>query len=93
LNLFDRRWLAYLIDQESGKVGLRAGQVTNELQKADDLAHPQGPALVPGVLLESLADVVDVPLLLGREIPFHQLKHLVQRDQRTNRLLGELRPG
>ena len=35
------------IDEEGGDVRLGAGQVTEELQEADDLGDPQRPALGP----------------------------------------------
>ena len=92
VQLLDRRLhlseggLADFIDQEGGDIGLGAGQVADELQQADRLRDPQCPALVLGVVLEPLADLVDVGALLGGQVAFDQFEHLVQRDQRADRL-------
>ena len=83
--------LADLIDQEGGEVGLGAGQVADELQQADGLGDPQRPAVVVGVGLEPLADLVDVGALLVGEVALDQLEHLVQRHQRADGLLGKRR--
>ena len=38
--------------------------------------------MILGVVLEPLADVVDVGAFLGGQVAFDQFVHLVQRDQR-----------
>ena len=51
---------ADFIDQERGEIGFRPRQVSDKLQKANDLGNSQCPALVVLVVLEALTNVVDV---------------------------------
>ncbi len=66
LHLGDRCGFANFVDQECGEVGLGARKITHELQQANHLGNPRGPALILGIVLESLADVMNVGAFLGR---------------------------
>ena len=91
LNVTEGCGPADFIDEHGGHIGFRAGQVTNEFQQTDGLGDPQCPTVVFIVVLESLGNLVNVGPFLVREIPFHQLEHLVQSHQRPDGLLGECR--
>ena len=91
LNFTQWRCLAHFIDQHSGEIGVCAGQITNEFQKADGLGHPQRPTVIFGIVLESLGNLVNVSAFLVREVALHQLEYLVERHKCPNGLLGECR--
>src|ERR1700733_12360063 len=64
LNFTQGRRLAYFIDQHSGDIGFRAGQITDEFQEADGLGPPQCPTVIFWIVLESLGNLVDVSAFL-----------------------------
>ena len=70
LNFSSAAWFAHFIDQERGDVAFSARQVTNEFQKTDGLGDSQCPALIFGIFLEPLADLVNVSAFLIRQVAF-----------------------
>ena len=62
------------------------GRSRRNSRRQIDLGDPQRPRLGLGIVLEPLADVVDVGSLLAGEVALDQFVHLVERDQRADRL-------
>ena len=87
-DLGDRAGLANFVDQEGGDVLFGTRQIPNELQQTNDLGDSQRPATIFGIVFELFTDLVNVGTFLVGEVALDLLKHLVQRDQFTDRLLG-----
>lgn len=92
LHFLDWSGLADLIDQEGGDVSLCSWQIAEELQQADDFGGSQRPTFVIRVVIEALADFVDIGASLVGQVALDQLKRLVERDWCADGLLGESGP-
>src|SRR5208282_3898584 len=79
IKLLDRRldlcqWggRSHPIDKEGGYIRFGAGQIPEELQEANGLGNLERPTLIVGVVLETLADLVNVRTFLAGEVALDQ---------------------